>query len=94
MVEIAKLFWKKVVTADAFVLGEVHSAEVDMNTWVVTHLYVNLNDEAAGELGFEVPFLGRVTVCLPVENVKAVKDTVVLGKTLDELRELRECRAR
>jgi sporulation protein YlmC with PRC-barrel domain len=92
MVEIARLFWKKVVTSDGFVLGEIHSAEVDVNTWLVTHFYVSLDDEATNALGFEAPFLGKVTVCLPVSTVKAIKDTAVLNKTLDELQELRECK--
>jgi sporulation protein YlmC with PRC-barrel domain len=94
MVEIAKLFWKRVVTADGFVLGEIHSAEVDTNTWVISHFYVSLDDEATQALGFEAPFLGKVTVCLPVSTIKAIKDTAVLNKTLDELREIRECKAR
>ncbi|MBT0160486.1 hypothetical protein G4O51_10945 [Candidatus Bathyarchaeota archaeon A05DMB-2] len=94
MVEIAKLFWRRVVTADGFVLGEMHSAEVDTNTWMVTHFYVSLNDEATDALGFEVPFLGKVTVCLPVSTIKGIKETAVLNKTLDELRDLRECKAR
>ena len=29
MVEITKLFWKPAFTSDGFVLGEVHSAELD-----------------------------------------------------------------
>ena len=31
MVEITKLFWKKVFTSDNFELGEVHSADLDPN---------------------------------------------------------------
>ncbi len=93
MVEITKLFWKKVVTQDGFVLGEVNSGEVDEKTWQLTHFYVNLNDEAAKALGFPVPFLGRVVVCLPVSMVKSSKEATVLDKTLDEMRQLKECKA-
>ena len=92
MVEITRLFWKKVVTSDAFVLGEIHSAVLDTETWKVTSFYVALNDEAARRLGFESPFLGKVMVCLPVSVVKSIKDTAVLNKTFDELQELRECK--
>jgi sporulation protein YlmC with PRC-barrel domain len=92
MVEITRLFWKRVVTADAFVLGEIHSAVLDMDNWKLTSFYVALNDEAAKRLGFESPFLGKVMVCLPVSVVKAIKDTAVLNKTFDELRELKECK--
>jgi sporulation protein YlmC with PRC-barrel domain len=93
MVEITKLFWKKVITADGFVLGEIHSGEVDENTWLMTHFYVSLNDEAARALGFQVPFLGKVVVCLPVSTIEASKEATVLNKTLEEMRQLKECKA-
>jgi sporulation protein YlmC with PRC-barrel domain len=92
MVEITRLFWKKVVTADAFVLGEIHSGVLDTETWKLTSFYVALNDEAAKRLGFTSPFLGKVMVCLPVSVVKSIKDTAVLNKSFDDLQELRECK--
>jgi len=92
MVEITRLFWKRVVTSDAFVLGEIHSGVLDPETWKLTSFYVALNDEAAKRLGFTSPFLGKVMVCLPVSVVKAIKDTAVLNKTIDELQELKECK--
>ena len=92
MVEITRLFWKKAYTSDAFLLGEVESADLDMNTWKVNSLFVSLNDEATKAFGFKHPFLGRIVVCLPVENVKTIKDTAILNKTLDELKGLRECK--
>lgn len=92
MVEITRLFWKKVVTSDVFVLGEIHSAVLDTETWQLTSFYVALNDEAAKKLGFDSPFLGKVMVCLPVSVVRSIEDTAVLSKTFAELQELRECK--
>jgi sporulation protein YlmC with PRC-barrel domain len=92
MVEITRLFWKKVVTSDSFVLGEIHSGVLDTDTWRLTSFYVALNDEAAAMLGFTSPFLGKVMVCLPVSTVKTIKDTAILNKTIQELRELKECK--
>jgi sporulation protein YlmC with PRC-barrel domain len=92
MVEVTRLFWKKVVTSDAFTLGEIHSGVLDTETWKLTSFYVALNDEAAKRLGFESPFLGKVMVCLPVSVVKSIKDIAVLNKTLSELQELKECK--
>jgi sporulation protein YlmC with PRC-barrel domain len=92
MVEIMRIFWKQAVTSDAFVLGEIESAELDIDTWKIKSLYVSLNDAATKTLGFERPFLGKVTVCLPISTVKAIKDTAVLSKTIHELRELKECK--
>ncbi len=92
MVEITRVFWKKAFTSDAFLLGEIESAEVDMTSWQVTSLYVGLTDEAAKSLGFKVPFLGKVTVCLPVSTIKTLHDSAVLNKSLAELRDLKQCK--
>lgn len=92
MVEISRLFWKKAYTSDAFLLGEVESAELDMNTWQVTSFYVALTDEAVQQMGFKRPFLGKVTVCLPVSIVESIKDTAILNKTMAQLRNLKECK--
>jgi hypothetical protein len=73
-------------------LGEVESAEVDMNTWQMMNFYVGLTDEATKKMGFKRPFLGKVVVCLPVSLVKTFEDTAVLNKTMLELRELKQCK--
>jgi sporulation protein YlmC with PRC-barrel domain len=92
MVEITRLFWKKAFTSDAFMLGEVESADVDENTWQITSFYVALTDEATNMLGFKRPYLGKIHVCLPVSTIKTIKDTAILNKTLQELRNLKECK--
>jgi sporulation protein YlmC with PRC-barrel domain len=92
MVEIGRLFWKKVVTADDFVIGEIESAELDTNTWQLKSFYVSLNDETNTKLGFERPYFGKIFVCLPVSTVKEVGDFAVLNKTFAELQELKECK--
>lgn len=92
MVEISRLFWKKAFTSDAFLLGEIESAELDTNTWQITHFYVGLVDEASKRLGFKRPFLGKIVVCLPVSAVKSIMDTAILNKTIEELRNLKECK--
>ncbi len=92
MVEIGRLFWKRVVTSDDFVIGESESAELDTVTWQVKSLYVSLNDEASEKMEFERPYFGKIFVCLPVSAVKEVGDLITLNKTFDELKELRECK--
>jgi sporulation protein YlmC with PRC-barrel domain len=92
MVEISRLFWKKAFTSDGVLLGEVESAELDLNTWQVKSFYVGLTDEATKALGFRRPFLGKIVVCLPVSVIKSIKDTAILNQTLDELRNLKECK--
>jgi sporulation protein YlmC with PRC-barrel domain len=92
MVEISRLFWKKAYTSDEVLLGEVESAELDMNTWQIRNFYIGLTDEATKILGFKRPFLGKVVVCLPVSTIKSYVDKAILNQTIEELRSLKECK--
>jgi sporulation protein YlmC with PRC-barrel domain len=92
MVEIGRLFWKRVVTADDLTIGEIESAELDMTTWQVTSFYVSLNDDASQKMGFDRPYFGKVFVCLPVNTIKEVGDYVTLSKTFNELMEIKQCK--
>jgi sporulation protein YlmC with PRC-barrel domain len=91
--KISKLNGKKVITSNAYTLGEVEGAHADTNEWKITHLDVGLTKEATGELGFKKPILGSVTVCLPITLVKALGDVITLNKSLQELKTLKECKA-
>ena len=92
MVEISRLFWKKAYTSDEVLLGEVESAELDMNTWQIRNFYIGLTDEATKTLGFKRPVLGKVVVCLPVSAIKSYQDKAILNQTMEELRSLKECK--
>jgi len=83
----------KVITADAFTLGEVNGAHADTGTWQITNLDVGLTKEATRELGFKKPMLGSLTLCLPINTVKKVGDVITLNKSLLELKNLKECKA-
>ena len=91
--KVSKLNGTKVITANAYVLGEVDGAHVDIDTWKVTHLDVNLTNEATKELGFKKPFLGSIKVCLPVTIVKEFGDVITLENSLQELKNLKECKS-
>jgi len=80
-----------VITADAYTLGEIGGAHADTNLWNITHLDVELTKEASAELGFKKPFLGSITVCLPISSIKNVGDVVTLNKSLLDLKNLKEC---
>ena len=82
----------KVITTDAFTLGEVTGAQGDTETWKITHLDVTLTKETTMELGFKKPILGSVTICLPVTAVKKVGDVITLNKSLIEFKSLKECK--
>jgi len=82
----------KVITADAYTLGEVDGAHVDTDTWTITHLDVGLTKEATRELGFKKPMLGSLSVCLPITVVKNFGDVITLNKSLQEFKNLKECK--
>jgi hypothetical protein len=92
MVEITKLFWKKVYSSDNFLLGEVNSAELNESNWQIMNLYVVLTDEAVKKFGFKRPFLGKVIVCLPVSTVEQFRENVMLKNSIKELLTLKECK--
>jgi sporulation protein YlmC with PRC-barrel domain len=92
MVEIGRLFWKRVVTSDDYVIGEAESAEVDTVTWQIKSFYVSLNDDASTKMGFDRPYFGKIFVCLPVSTIKELGEYITLNKTFDELQELKECK--
>jgi len=81
-----------VITSDAFTLGEVAGSEVDTKNWRLTHLHVELTDEATRELGFKKPLLGHVALCLPVERIKAYGDVITLSRDLSGVKDAPECK--
>jgi len=92
MVTANKLNGTSVITADAYTLGEVDGTNVDTETWKVTHLQIQLNDEAARELAFKKPFLGSVRICLPISYISKVGDVVTLKTDLSEVKSAPECK--
>jgi sporulation protein YlmC with PRC-barrel domain len=84
LVGVDKLVGKKVITAKAYILGEVKGAEADVDNWRITHLQVKLTDKAATDLGFKKRFRSS-TVCMPVTLISAVGEVVTIDKSLDEL---------
>lgn len=91
MVSIGELTWKKVVTSDNVTIGRLEGGEINQNNWQVTHVHVGLNDKTIGEFGLKRPFLGRVVVCLPIDYVNSIGEEIVLKKTMQELKETKEC---
>ena len=92
MFEVSRLNGKKVITTDAFNVGEVSEAMMDDN-WKITHVLVNLTKEATRELGFKKPILGHVVICLPVNHVTGFADFITLNKTREELKGIPECKS-
>jgi len=91
--KVSNMNGMKVITDDAFTLGEVDGAHADIGTWQITSLDVELNKEATKELNFKKPMFGSLKVCLPITAVKQVGDVITLNKSLLEFKSLKECKA-
>jgi sporulation protein YlmC with PRC-barrel domain len=82
--DIKKIKGMKVITSQAYTLGEVKGFEINVQTWDITHLYIKLTDEAANQLGFKKRFRSS-TVCMAVGLIKAVGEYVTIDKSLTEI---------
>lgn len=80
----------KVITVDAYTLGEIDGAHVDTKTWQLTYFEVSLTREATIELGLQKPMLGSVTFSLPINAVAQIGDVITLNKSLVEFKNLKE----
>jgi sporulation protein YlmC with PRC-barrel domain len=94
MIKVSTLTGKKVITIDAFNVGEVSGVNVDPKQWKITHIDVSLTKEATQELGFKKPFMGHITIFVPVKLIKGFGDVISLNKTREELRGIPEVEPR
>lgn len=80
-----ELAGKMIVAGDGREVGEVDDVYIDVVQWRVTALGVRLRREVLDELHLRRPLLGSQTIRLPVEQVGAVSDTVVLKPPLADV---------
>ena len=91
MILIRKLNGRKVFSSDAKTIGEVAGAYVDLETWKITHISVDLSEEAIELFGYEkprIPIFGNVSVCIPITAVKLAGDVITLKVPFEELQSL------
>jgi len=81
----------KVVTTDAYTIGDVDGIEFDVKKALITHLRVDLTKEAAKELRFKKPFMGSVIVCIPLSMIQAYGHVINLNVPLSQIKTLAEC---
>jgi sporulation protein YlmC with PRC-barrel domain len=82
----------KIVSLDAKEVGEINGLEIDIKDWKVTHIHIELFDNALKELNIKKPILGNVTLCFPVGFIKKVGDVITLSRNLDGLKKIPQCR--
>lgn len=76
---------RTVLDANGRVLGKVRVPMVDMETWVVDTLRINVAKAAAGELGMMWSFFRRPTLDVPTGLIHAAGDAIILRVSLGEL---------
>jgi len=79
VVNVLALNGKKVVTSDAYTLGEVEGAEVNTNNWTVTNLRVTLTKQAVQDLNLEPPILWDVVITVPTKYIKTYNEPITLN---------------
>lgn len=88
---VNKLNGLKVITADAYTLGEIEGAHIDLSNWKITNLDIKLTKESTKELGLKKPRLMSLIVCLPVAHIKHIGDVITLKESLVEFKNLEAC---
>jgi sporulation protein YlmC with PRC-barrel domain len=82
----SELEGKNVIETGGRILGTVSGIEIDLSSWKVTHLKVQLSYDSVESLGYKRPRLGRVEIMIPVDALKAVSDVITLDKSMNDLR--------
>lgn len=82
----------KAITSDAHTLGEINGAHFNPTNWGITNLDIHLTKESSKELGLKKLKLISMTVCVPITAVKNIGDVVTLKHTLEEFKDLAECK--
>ncbi len=88
MVNVLALNGKKVVTSDAYALGEVEGVEVNTENWTVTNLRVTLTKQAVQDLKLEPPILWDVVISLPTKYIKTYNEPITLNIPFTEITNL------
>ena len=92
ILKVKKMSGMKVITADAYTLGEIDGAHVNIDNWKITNLDIKLTREASKELGFRKSRLMSLTVCLPINVIKHIGDVITLKQSIEEFKNLEECK--
>ena len=94
MINFEEIVGLKVVTSEAFILGEVKGAKIDTSTWTIKFLNVRLTGDSAESLGMKKRFRSSA-ICIPVGMVQAVGHVVTITRSMEELessQEITECK--
>jgi sporulation protein YlmC with PRC-barrel domain len=76
---------KEVVGKNGFKIGKSKDIIIDRDSWKVSHIDIQLNDNIEAELGMPSSILSHNHLPLDVSNVEGVADVITLNTTKEEL---------
>jgi sporulation protein YlmC with PRC-barrel domain len=76
---------RDVITTDGRNIGSLTGAWIDIGTWSVTSLVVELNKDVVDELNVKKPILRTAKVNIPTNYVKNISDVVQLNTDVPTL---------
>ena len=79
MVIASALIGRKVLTSDAYLLGQVCGVEIDVESWIVTYMKIMLSKRAVKDLRLEPPLFMDVVFSLPVKLIKEIGEKISLN---------------
>lgn len=88
-----KLRDRAVISADGQVVGRVTSLQVDVGSWQVESVGVELRRDIADRIGARRSLFRAGELEIPVRLIQSVGDAVVLSAAVDDLRDVRETAA-
>ncbi len=84
-VEVGCIDKKDVITTDGRNIGELTGAYIDVNSWAVTGLLVEINKDIVDELNMKKPMLRTAKAKIMTNLVRVVSDTVQLNVPMTDL---------
>ena len=67
-------------------LGKVKNLEINPDGMRVTHFIIKLEKDAANKLFGKRPRLRKAKVRVKTENIENIKDAIILGQSIEELK--------
>jgi len=85
-IELGCLEKREVITTDGRIIGDLTGAQIDVSTWRVPYIVVEVNKDVADAINVKKPVLRTAKANVPVDLVRTIADTVQLNVDLDGLR--------
>jgi sporulation protein YlmC with PRC-barrel domain len=76
---------REVITSDGRNIGTLTGAWIDLNTWTITSLIVELKKDVVEELNVKKPIMRTARVNIPTSYIKTISDVAQLNTDIATL---------